>query len=420
MTIKRLKTATYLFIMIIICFLAAPSFFTSSFLSDMNIKNETAKSIYPSVFELTDEDKLWIEDQLNNLTLREKAAQMVTVLVPAYTSMNSKEYEKVLGYVEDLKVGGIIFSRNNLQTQVLLTNKFQDVSDIPLLISADFETGPGMRISDAIEFPSNMALAAAGDIDLVYQMGKIISEETAALGVHQNFAPVADINNNHLNPVINVRSFSDDKEIVSRYVSAFILGSKQSRVMTTVKHFPGHGRTNIDSHLDLPTLNIDHLNLANNELVPFIQAIRSGVQSVMIGHIEVPALETSPGVPATLSYRIVTDLLQNELGFDGLIITDAMDMSAVTNFYEDDEAAVMAVNAGNDIILMPRNPEKVVNAIVEAVEDGKISFDRIDLSVRKILSAKKWLKLDENRFVDYVNAEKVIKENKHYLLAKEL
>jgi|SRR5690554_2762719 len=421
MTKQKIKTVTYLFIIIFICFLAAPLFFTSSFLNKLN-DNSTSmdKSPYPSVFELNDEDKLWIENKIEELTLREKVAQMVTVLVPANISLTSPEYRKILKYVEELKVGGLIFSKNNLENQIFLTNKFQDAAEIPLLISADFENGPGSRINEAIEFPTNMALAAAGDINLVYQVGKIVSEESRALGVHQNFAPVADINSNYLNPIINTRSFSDDKDIVSRFVSAYIVGSKQGRTITTVKHFPGHGRTNIDSHYDMPTLDIDHLNIVNNELVPFIQAIRAGVHSVMIGHIEVPAIEPTRGLPASLSYKIITDLLINELGFDGLIITDAMDMRAVTNFYDDDEAAVLAVMAGNDIILMPRNPELVVNSVVDAVNDGKISIERINNSVRKILAAKKWLQLDKNRFVDYEKAENILKDNKHFLLANEL
>ncbi|HEX9739805.1 MAG TPA: glycoside hydrolase family 3 N-terminal domain-containing protein, partial [Ignavibacteriaceae bacterium] len=284
------------------------------------MKDETMNEpTYPSVFNLNEEDKKWIESQLNKLSLSEKVAQMITVQVPANASLTSPDYEKVLGYVKNLKVGGLIFSRNNLDTQILITNNLQEVSGIPLLVSADFENGPGMRITEAIEFPHNMALAAADEIDLVYQLGKIISKETKEIGVHQNFAPVADINNNYLNPVINIRSFSESKDIVSRYVSAFILGSKNNKTLTTVKHFPGHGSTSIDSHIDLPRLDMDRLNLANNELVPFVQAIKAGVHSVMIGHIEVPAIEPNSEVPATLSYRIVTDLLQNELGFDGLI-----------------------------------------------------------------------------------------------------
>jgi len=421
MTYKKFKTITYLFVIIFICFFAAPSFFTSSFLRELKEKKETVdKSLYPSVFDLNEEDKIWIENQLNQMTLHDKVAQMISVQVPANTSINSPDYKKVLNYVEDLKVGGIIFSKSDVQTQVLITNKLQKVSSIPLLVSADFENGLGMRLSEAVDFPSSMALAATGDIDLIYQMGKIISEEAEAIGVNQNFAPVADINNNYLNPVINVRSFSEDKEIVARFVSAFILGSKQERVITTVKHFPGHGSTNIDSHIDLPKLDIDRLNLANNELVPFIQAIKAGVHSIMIGHIQVPAIEPDMEIPASLSYRVVTDLLQGELGFDGLIVTDAMNMSAITKYYSDDEAVVMAVMAGNDIILMPCDAKIAVNSIVQAVEDGKITEERINESVRKILSAKRWLRIDKNKFVNPEKAINIIKDKKHYLLANEL
>lgn len=419
---KRLKSATYLVFVFAIYFFASPLFFTFGFLTELTSKKNTAieKSLYPSLFNLDDEDKKWIEDQLHGMSLNDKAAQMISVQIPPNISVNSREYKKIVSLVRDKRIGGIIFSRSDIKSQVQITNALQEISQIPLLVSADFENGPGMRLSDVSEFPYNMAIGASGDINLVYQIGKILTEQSKAIGVHQNYAPVADINNNYLNPVINVRAFSDDKEVVARYVSAFIVGSKQSRFLTTVKHFPGHGNTHIDSHLDLPKLNIDRYNLVNNELVPFIQAIRAGVHSVMIGHIEVPAIESNHLLPASLSYRVVTDLLQGELGFDGLIVTDAMNMSAVTKYYSEEEAVVFAVMAGNDVILMPVNHERAINSIIKAVEDGKLNEERINSSVRKILAAKKWLKLDENKIVDLETALKTFKEKKYYLLANEL
>ncbi len=192
-------------------------------------------------------------------------------------------------------------------------------------------------------------MAATGDIHLAYQMGKIVSIESRALGVQQNYAPVADVNNNPLNPIINIRSYSENKDIVSKFTTAFIRGESEERVLSTAKHFPGHGNTQIDSHTDMPKIAVDKYNIANIELAPFAAAINAGVKSVMIGHLNVPALDPS-GVPATLSKRIITDLLKHEMGFRGLVVTDAMNMSAITKYYSAAEATVKAVQAGNDMI----------------------------------------------------------------------
>ncbi|MGB5848799.1 MAG: glycoside hydrolase family 3 N-terminal domain-containing protein, partial [Ignavibacteriaceae bacterium] len=305
----------------------------------------------------------------------------------------SPDYDSTVALVKDYKIGGLIMFQGELEQEINFIREMQLLSDTPLLISADYERGLGSRIDDALEFPHSMALGATLDSHLGYDLGAAIAIESRLIGVHQNFAPVADINNNPLNPVINTRSFSESKFTASEFVSSFILGTKHSRMIATVKHFPGHGNTEIDSHTDLPTISGDKQKLFENELYPFIQAVNNGVQSVMVGHLEVPAFDT---LPASLSKTIITNLLINTLEFDGLVVTDAMNMSAINNYnsFSPEEIVVLAVKAGNDIILIPPQPSIAINAIYNAVLNGEISEERIEKSVRKILSAKSWLRID--------------------------
>ena len=356
---------------------------------------------YPSVFPLNDEDKEWIESSLVRMTTWEKCAQMIMpwTLGKNYAD-DSLGLARLAHLVKDLKVGGLIFSDGDVLNEAIDINKMQALADVPLLISADFESGLGMRLIDGTNFPNNMALAAAGDPELALKMGEVVAKESKAIGVYQNLAPVIDINNNSDNPVIGTRSYSENKKIVAGYGNAFIKGTFVERVLSTAKHFPGQGNTVVDSHVDLPVVTGDSVYLINNEVYPFVKAINIGVQSIMIGHLYVPGLEKRPGVPATLSKSIVTDLLKNRLGFDGLIITDAMNMRAVTKYYSVAEAAIMAVKAGNDMLLMPPDEEIAINALVSAVQSGEIDINRINESVIKILAAKRWLKLWENRFTN--------------------
>jgi beta-glucosidase-like glycosyl hydrolase/CubicO group peptidase (beta-lactamase class C family) len=375
-------------------------------------------SLYPSVFELNDDDKDWIEKTLREMTLYDKCAQMIVAPVyRSYMDSTSPDYERTMALVRDHKIGGLIMFQGELKQEIEFIKKMQVLSDIPLLISADFERGLGTRIDDALEFPHNMALGANLDSQFAYDMGKAIGTESRLMGVHQNFAPVADINSNALNPVINIRSFSESKFTVSEFVSSFILGTKHANVISTVKHFPGHGNTEIDSHTELPLISGDKRTLLENELYPFIEAIKTGVQSIMIGHLEVPAYDS---IPASLSKKFITDLLINTLGFDGLVVTDALNMDAIRKYNAAGETAVLTVMAGNDIILMPPDPSNSISAIYNAVLEGKILEERIDNSVRKILAAKRWLNiqseqnLNTNIIIDKINNEK------HVVLAEEI
>ncbi len=353
---------------------------------------------YPSVFPLTNEDKDWIENHLVKMTTREKCAQMIVpwVLGKDYSN-DSLGLARMTHFVKDLKVGGLLFSTGDVLNEAIDINKMQEMADIPLLISADFESGLGMRLPDGTSFPYNMAVAATGDPQFAFEMAKVISAESRAIGIFQNYAPVADINNNPDNPVIGIRSYSEDRNIVAKYTGEFIRGSRQIGNISTAKHFPGHGNTKIDSHIDLPLIEGDSTYLLNNEIYPFKRLINNDVQSIMVGHLVVPALEDNDSLPATLSYKIVTDLLKHKLGFDGLIITDAMNMQALTKYFREDTAAVMAVKAGNDILIMPPHVETTINALVDAVQSGEIDILRINESVRKILAAKRWLRLQKNK-----------------------
>lgn len=376
---------------------------------------------YPSVFPLNEEDKNWIEDTFEKMTLADKVAQMVMPWVHGkYLSRDSVGYNRLVNLVKNKKVGGLIFFQGEILNQALIINQMQELADVPLLISSDFERGLAMRLEDATSFPYNMALGATGKPEYAYKMGKIIADESRAIGVHQNYAPVADINNNAENPIVNIRAFSEDKNIVSEFCIQFIKGTNEGRVLSTAKHFPGHGDTKVDSHKDLPKINIPRDILLNNELIPFIHSISAGVHSIMIGHLEVPAYEPIPGLPATLSYSIITELLKNELGFDGIVVTDAMNMSGVTKYYSVAEASVMAIRAGNDILLMPPDEEVAINSIIEAIENGDIPIQQIDKSVRKILAAKKWLKLDEERFVSIDEVTNIVGNKSHIELSEKI
>lgn len=379
------------------------------------------KIVYPSVFDLTKEDKNWIEDTINDLSLREKCAQLVMPWVLGnFFSEDSAEYKRLVRLVQGLKVGGLIFFAGDIVNQAMITNKMQAMADLPLLIASDFERGLGMRLKDGLEFPYAMALAATGNLTLAFKLGKAIAEEARAIGVHQNYAPVADINNNPENPIINIRAFSEDKKITADFCSTFIKGTTSARVLTTVKHFPGHGNTRIDSHLEMPVINGSKKYLSENELVPFTASIKAGVHSVMVGHLGVPEIEKSPQITSTLSKKIITNLLKTEMKFDGLVVTDAMNMDSVAKNFSAAEATVLAFNAGNDLILFPPDEEIAIESLHSAVENGEIKEERIDYSLRKLLSAKRWLKINENRFSNLNEIAKRIGTKKHFILAETI
>lgn len=363
----------------------------------------------------------WVEKTLSSLTLEEKAAQLVYPhAYGQYMSYDSPDYKRLEHLVKNVKVGGIIFFLSQIYDQAIITNKLQQAAEIPLLISSDFERGVAQRAENATLFPYNMGIGAADDTALTYEMGKIIAAEGRAIGVHQNFAPVSDVNNNPYNPIINVRAFGEDVKLVERLSNAFLKGVQDGGMIATSKHFPGHGNTNVDSHRGLPLIEGSKNDLSELELYPFKSNVKAGVMSFMVGHLEVPAFEPAAKLPSTLSRKIVTDLLKDELGFKGLIVTDAMNMKAITNSYSTGKAAVEALKAGNDMILFPDDAEEAVIAIINAVKENEIKEERIDESVRKILAAKKWAGLSTEKLIDIDKISQKVGIENHWKTAKEL
>jgi beta-N-acetylhexosaminidase len=347
-----------------------------------------------------------------SLPLRDKAAQLV--MAPIFGELRntrSRDFRRYVHYVHDLRVGGVIVLGHSIHGSVhnaepfamaALINRLQKLARTPLLVGADFERGASMRVDSTTAWPQNMAFGAAGDLDDVRFEGAETAREARALGVEWIFAPVADVNNNPDNPIINTRSYGEDPNQVARFVQAFIAGAHSDPrrpVLVTAKHFPGHGDTSEDSHLGLPRLDVTRERLESTELVPFRAAIAGGVDAVMSAHIAVPALDPE-ALPATVSAPLLTDTLRHELGFRGLIVTDAMDMLGLSKLFDPGEAAVRALEAGADVLLAPADCERAINAVVAAVKTGRITRKRLDESVARVLEAKIRLGLTRRRTVN--------------------
>ncbi|MEX2189231.1 MAG: glycoside hydrolase family 3 N-terminal domain-containing protein [Bacteroidota bacterium] len=366
-------------------------------------------------------DPAWVERTLKALTLEEKAAQLVFVWTEgSYMAEGSAAWQTLERLTTGRKLGGFIFSIGDVYEYPVQINKLQALADVPLLIAADFEYGAGMRIRKATTFPRAMALGATRNPEFAYEMGRATAREARALGVHQNYAPVADVNNNPENPVINTRSFGDNPDLVASMALAFIKGSQDEGVIATVKHFPGHGDTHLDTHLALPILTFSRARFDSLELPPFQQAINEGVLSVMVAHISATAFDSVSGIPATVSPMISTGLLKEQMGFKGLVVTDAMVMEGVAAKYHPGESAVLAIQAGADLVLMPPDADVAVNALVSAVKRGSIPMQRLDESVRRVLTLKQWTGITENRFVDVDRVAEVVASPDHQRLATEI
>jgi beta-N-acetylhexosaminidase len=352
----------------------------------------------------------WAQATLHKMSVDEKIGQLLfTTYHGSFTPTDAAAYAQMMHDVNDLHCGGFInitqgsplgIVKSQVYPTAVLINQLQAKSKLPLLIGADFERGTGMRLDEGTSFPTAMALAAGGNTVDAYTMGKITALEARAVGIQWIYAPVSDVNNNPGNPIINTRSFGEDPARVAEYVSAFVRGVEENGGLATAKHFPGHGDTASDSHIDLPVIHANRERLDQLELVPFRAAISAGVGSIMTGHLSVPSLEPDPNTPATLSSHILTGLLRDELHFQGLVVTDAMDMGGITVRYAPGEAAVRAVLAGADALLMPPVPDAAFEGLQAAVRSGRISIERLDASVRRILEAKANLGLDKNRQVD--------------------
>jgi beta-N-acetylhexosaminidase len=366
------------------------------------------------------------------MTLRDEVAQLV--FIPFYgaaPNARSAQYRKFMRLIRETKVGGLILV-NQTNGHVIakaepyalaaFINRMQRLARTPLMVGADFERGASMRVDETTVFPHAMAFGATGDPAFSRFEGEVTAREARALGVQWVYYPVADVNNNPDNPIINIRSFGENPQDVAAQVKAFIEGAhsdKKNFILTTAKHFPGHGDTATDTHLNLASIPADRARLDSLELVPFKAAIAAGVDSIMTAHIAVPAL-APPDLPATLSPAILTGLLRKELDFKGLVVTDALDMGGIAKGYTSGEAAVRALEAGADTLLMPSDPDAAIRAVLSAVESGRISRQRLHESVVRILAAKEKVGLDRRRFVDLEGIGDVVDDPEVNLKAQEI
>jgi beta-N-acetylhexosaminidase len=342
----------------------------------------------------------WVEKTIKSMSLEEKIGQLVVARYNGdFHNLNSDYVKNLEKLVKDYHLGGLIlFGGEPLET-AYFTNHFQRLSRIPLLIASDLERGTGNQVTGGTLFPPLMALGAADSEKLAWEVGRITAIEGRALGLHMTYAPVVDVNINPDNPIINTRSVGEDPEQVARITTAFIHGCQSNGMIATAKHFPGHGNTDQDSHRLLPTIQASEESLWKVELYPFQAAINSGVRAIMTAHLYVPALEPEPGIPATLSSRILTEILRKKMKFKGMIVTDALEMRGITGYFGEEEAALRAFQAGADLLLLPPDPVKVIDYLKKAVQNGSVPLSRVDESLRRVLQAKAWLGLHRNRYV---------------------
>jgi beta-N-acetylhexosaminidase len=349
---------------------------------------------------------------MRNMTARDEVAQLIFVAFHGESpNTRSREYRRFLRLIREIKIGGLILNNvsNGRTIQkaepykvAAFLNKMQRLAALPLMVAGDFERGASMRLEGVTVFPHAMAFGAAGDPALTRFEGEITAREARALGVHWIHFPVADVNNNPDNPIINIRSFGEDPNAVASHVKAFIEGAhadKKNYALSSAKHFPGHGDTAVDTHVNLASIPADRDRLDRLELVPFKAAIEAGVDAIMTAHIAVPALAPAD-IPATLSPAILTELLRKQLGFKGLVVTDALEMGGIAQGFSSGEACVRALEAGADTLLMPTDPDAAIRAVLAAQQSGRLTRHRVQESVVKILSAKEKLGLDKKRFVD--------------------
>ena len=343
----------------------------------------------------------WVKARMDSMSTAQKVGQLF--MISTYSNRTEATYRQMEDYIRQYHVGGIIFFQGHPVQQAKLTNRYQAVSRIPLLIGMDAEWGLGMRLDETISFPKQITLGAVQDMKLVEEVGYAIGKQCRRLGIHLNFSPVADINTNPENPVINYRAFGENANDVAARAVAFHRGMKRAGIMGSAKHFPGHGDSDADSHFSLPILKHSESRLKSAEFIPFRRLIADSIASVMMGHLYVPSLESAPNTPASVSRKIVTDLLRNEWQFNRLVITDALNMRGLTRHYPTGQAEVAALLAGNDILLQTAHLPTAYQAVMTAVEQGRIPMSELDRKVRKILQSKYWAGLANNQPISEIN-----------------
>lgn len=353
-----------------------------------------------SIFAQNTAKDIWVDSIYNELTIEERFGQLLMVRA----NHSRKPYnKKIISYIKDYNIGGLCFFASGPQQQLAQMNKWQELSKIPMMISIDAEWGLGMRLDSTISYPFQMTLGSIENDSLIYEMGLQIGKECKRMGIHMNFAPVVDVNNNPKNPVINSRSFGDNPNNVARKAAMYMAGLQDAGIIATAKHFPGHGDTESDSHKTLPIVAHDTNRLKAVELLPYQQLINKGLSGIMIAHLYVPAYENEQNVATTLSPKVVTGLLKNEMGFIGLIVTDALDMKGVTKYFPAGEIEVRALLAGNDILLLPEDVPKAINGLKNALASGRISEELLEKQCKKVLEYKYDLGLNEWKPVSSTN-----------------
>jgi beta-N-acetylhexosaminidase len=352
----------------------------------------------------------WVDSVLNSLSLEQKIAQLMMIRVQ--TDQAQSYYDEKARLVQQYNIGGVAFFKGTPHRQLMFTNQLQSLVQTPLLVAMDAEWGPSMRLDSTLQFPRQMSLGAIRGERLIYDMGFEIGKQLKRLGVHINFAPVVDVNNNPANPVINFRSFGEGKHTVAHKGSAYMRGLQDAGIIACAKHFPGHGDTDADSHHTLPFLKHRLEEIKQIHLYPFQELISQGVDAIMTAHLEVPALESRKNLASSLSPNVVSQLLQEQMGFTGLIITDALDMKGVSNFFKPGELELQALIAGNDILLLPENVPAAIQAIKQAIDSGRIEEDYVIEKCRKVLFYKQKAGLDRfsplspNRLTEDLNNPK--------------
>lgn len=338
----------------------------------------------------------WVDSVFQSLSPKERIGQLF--LVRAHTNLGQRYIDSVATVIEKEQLGGLVVFQGGPVRHVDMFNKYQAVAKVPLLITLDGEWGLGMRLPDStLSFPYQMTLGAIQDNRLLYEMGREVAKDFLRIGMHFNFAPVVDINNNPKNPVISFRSFGDNKFNVANKAKMYMQGMIDGGIIASLKHFPGHGDTDVDSHYDLPQLNFSRERLENLEMYPFRELIKAGAPAVMVAHMHIPALDATPNIPSSISRKVVTDLLRDEMGFQGLSVTDAMDMNGVKKFFPNGEADILAIEAGNDLLEISENSGRAIALVEQSIKNGRLQQEDIDRRVKKVLAAKYWLGLDKYR-----------------------
>ncbi|SIT85247.1 beta-glucosidase [Pontibacter indicus] len=354
-----------------------------------------------SLIEAIERPSPWVDSVFRTLSPEERIAQLI--IIEAFSNKGPKYEADVMNLVRKYKVGGIIYFQGGPVRQAILNNRLQAASKVPLLISMDAETGVGMRLDSTVQYPFQMMMGAIEDNGLIYRMGAEVAEEFKRLGMHVNFAPVADINNNPQNPIISYRAFGEDKLDVTAKSLAYMRGMQENGIIAVAKHFPGHGDTDVDSHYDLPIIPHDRARLDSLELYPFRELIKHGIGGIMVAHMHMPELDTTMNLPSTLSRPIVTNLLKKKLEFKGLVFTDAMVMKGVTKYFPPGEAEARALIAGNDVLERLNSVPKAIQAIKQAIALGYITQEEIDARCKKMLAAKAWVGLDRYKPIELEN-----------------